>query len=187
MGLVDHDEIEGDGPNIAPHRAGEIQRRDDDPIGLKGLGVACRLFLPISASVEDDRRQVEFFFEFEAPLLAEARRADDEQPSFSFGPILAEHQAGLDGLAQADLIGEQNALRQGTSQGEGSGVDLMRVQVHAGIEQRHRQTICPARCMLAGELVGEVFGVVRSAHWDADSLVAQLRRVRAIAQIYQRL
>jgi hypothetical protein len=50
--------------------------------------------------------QVELLFEFQAPLLPQAGRADDEELSLSFGPVLAENQTGLDGLAKSDFIGK---------------------------------------------------------------------------------
>ena len=130
----------------------------------KRVWVAVGLGLPVGAGVEDDVGEVELLFKLQAPLLAEAGGADDEQPPFAFGPILAQHQPGLDGLAEPDLIGQQHALRQRIAKGEGGGVDLVRVQVHAGVEQRHRQTIPATRPMLPGELVSEVSGVVRGGH-----------------------
>jgi hypothetical protein len=34
----------------------------------------------------------------------------NQQPAAAFGPILAQHQRGFDGLAEADFIGQQHAL-----------------------------------------------------------------------------
>jgi hypothetical protein len=54
--------------------------------------------------------------------------------------MLAENQTGLDGLAETYLVGEDHALQERAAKGEQCGLDLVRVEVHAGVEQGHRQT-----------------------------------------------
>jgi hypothetical protein len=48
-------------------------------------------------------------------------------------------ESRLDGLAQADLVGEDRSSGQRVLEGEESGVDLMRVQVDSCLDQRAGQ------------------------------------------------
>ena len=91
-------------------------------------------------------------------------RADNQQPPLFLGPELAQNQPGLDRLAQADLVGQQDALGDGRLKGEDGRVDLVRVEVHTGVEQRPRQPLNLPGPPLAGQFVGEVLGVVDGAH-----------------------
>src|SRR3984893_6887104 len=57
------------------------------------------------------------------------------------GPALGEGKPRLDCLAEADLVGQQGALREGRRQREECYVHLMRVEVHPRRRQRLRQRI----------------------------------------------
>ena len=51
-------------------------------------------------------------------------------PSRSKGLKLGEHEASLDGFAQANFVGKQGSLGQGRAEREECRVDLVGIQVH---------------------------------------------------------
>ena len=58
-----------------------------------------------------------------------------------------------------NLVGQDDALRQGRLQGEQRCFDLMRVQVYGGVEQRHGQAVHAARGPTR-QVVSEILGVM---------------------------
>jgi hypothetical protein len=68
-------------------------------------------------------------------LFAKRGGANDEQAAFFFRPELAEDEAGLDGFAQADLVGEKHAFDGGRTKKVEGGLDLVRVQVNGGVKK----------------------------------------------------
>lgn len=120
--------------------------------------------LPICAGVQNHTRQVEFLLELEAPLFPQACRADDDESPLSLCPVLAQNEASFDRLAKADFVGEENALRQWVPQGKGGSVDLVRIEVDAGVKERHREAITVGVGMLPRDLVSEIPGVIGSGH-----------------------
>ena len=94
------------------------------------------------------------------PLLAQARRADDQEPTAALSPVLANHQRCFDGLAQPHLVSQQYAFLQWVPKGEQRRLDLMRVQIDAGIEQRLGEAINAIGGVSPRQLVGVVLGVV---------------------------
>ena len=158
-GFVNDNEVPGDGPDIALHGAGEIDGRDDDPIGQERGRIAAAVGLAERGGVQDGRGQVEFLLKFEAPLLTDGGGADDEQAAAPLGPELAENQAGLDSLAQADLVGQEDALAEGGIQGEQGGVNLVRVEINGGVEQRRGEAVRIGGGPLKRQFVGEILRV----------------------------
>jgi hypothetical protein len=128
------------------------------------LGVAVSLGLLVGARLQDEIREIEFFSEFEAPLFAQTGWADHQESALALGPVLTEHQSGLDGLAEADLVGEYHPHRQGASEGEEGRFDLMRIEVHAGVEEGHGQALDAAWLVLTGKFMGDIFGVIGCGH-----------------------
>ena len=63
--------------------------------------------------------------------------------------MLAQNQSCLDGFAEAEFIRQHHAFRDRIPQGKSGGVNLVRIQVHAGVEQSHRQPVPAIRTMLA--------------------------------------
>ena len=110
--FVNHHHIPWHGADVRLHGAGEIEGGDDDAIGQKWRGVAVCLGAPVGDGIQNRRRQVEFFLQLQTPLLADGRRANHKQAAPPFGPKLAEDQRGFDGFAEADLIGQHDALAQ---------------------------------------------------------------------------
>ena len=69
-----------------------------------------------------------------------------------FGPKLAENQTGFDGFAQADLVGQNHALAKGGFQGKQRGVNLVRIQVNGGVEQRCGEAVNVCRWAFAASV-----------------------------------
>jgi hypothetical protein len=86
---------------------------------------------------------------------------DHDELAFAFRPFLAENQACLDGLAEADFIGKDDAFLQRVGDGEQGGLDLMGVKVDLGVEQCGAEAIKLADGAQPRELVGEVAGLMR--------------------------
>jgi len=55
--------------------------------------------------------------------------------ALALSPELADDEARLDGLAQPDLIGENDPARQGRAESEQRGVEMVGVQVHRSPQQ----------------------------------------------------
>ena len=130
-------------------------------LGTRATILAGALRLAVGRGVQDGRGQVEFLLQLKAPLLADGSGADDEQAAAALGPELAEDQAGFDGLAQADFVGQQDALAEGGFQGEQGGVNLVRVQVNGRVEQRGGEAINIGRGPLKRQFMCEIAGVIR--------------------------
>lgn len=58
------------------------------------------------------------------------------------------------------MTGQQHAFGERRAQRKHRRLDLVRVQVHAGVKKRLAQTIEPAACVLQGQVVRDVFGLV---------------------------
>jgi hypothetical protein len=97
--------------NIAGFARGELVGANDD-LGFVSKGL--KLPLPdgrvVGLGFQDAAVQEELLGHFLEPLLAQVCGRDDQNPPLALRPLLGEHQARLDGLAQANLIGEQGTL-----------------------------------------------------------------------------
>jgi hypothetical protein len=85
--------------------------------------------LAVRPRVQNDGRQVELLLQLQAPLLAYGSRTDDQQLPPAFSPILAEHQASLDGFTEANFIGQEHPFGQGRPESEQRGLDLVGIQI----------------------------------------------------------
>ncbi len=94
------------------------------------------------------------------PLLAQVGRRDDQDAPLALRPLLREHQARLDGFAQAHFVGQQRALRERRSESKQGSIDLMRIQIDLRVNERRSELLDAVRREAAGQLVGEVLGVV---------------------------
>ena len=78
---------------------------------------------------------VELGVQLPEPLAGEVRRGDDQHPlDHAAGAQLLQHQAGLDGLAQAHLVRQQVAVRRVLHHPMGYE-HLMRLDLQAGVGQ----------------------------------------------------
>ncbi len=64
------------------------------------------------------------------------------------------------------VTARQHALTLRQTQRKHSRLDLVRVQVHTGVKKRLAQTLQPAACVLQGQVVCDVFGLVGGEQQD---------------------
>ena len=96
--------------NVSRLVSGELVGADDDLIvqlERPELASLDRLVVRLRFEIRQGRKNLSR--QFLMPLLSKVRRRDDEDPAFAFRPSLGEHQARLDGLPEADLVGKQDA------------------------------------------------------------------------------
>ena len=137
VGLVDDDEVErlGDGGH-GQLRGGEQGLEGDDGerrAGERRLGAAQLL----DARQGEEREEgVELVEELGQPLEGEVL-GDHHQDALGEAELAhaGEDQAGLDGLAEADLVGEDEA-REAVGEDAAGGADLVGEDVDAGGEER---------------------------------------------------
>ena len=148
MRLVDHEDVEGEplaglrvrglrvhvaqqplGAHLRqPRHAHDHPREELERVGVQTVGTA---HLSHQLAVDDREVQTELLAHLVLPLQRQARRADDHR---SAGPMpqeqLLDHQSGLDGLAEADVVGEQQVGARGT-EGATKRLELVGLDVHA--------------------------------------------------------
>ena len=73
------------------------------------------------------------------PLLAQARRRDDQDAALALGPVLRDDDARFDRLPEADLVGEDDAVQVRRLEREEGRIDLMRLRLNLGIEKQARK------------------------------------------------
>ena len=95
--------------------------------------------------------QAELVLQLLMPLLAQVRGNNDQNPAPPLRPALRDHQARLNGLAEAHFVGKDDAARKWVAAGEEGGIDLVRVEVDLGIDQRRGQRLHGVACRAAGE------------------------------------
>ena len=148
----------------------EVVRADDDLIAdVERVGLALGLKSSPCPALHDHGGQEELLPQLLLPLLAQRGRNHDEDVPTSLGPPLRDDQCGLDGLPEADLVREDDALRQRRTQGEQGGVHLMWIEVHAGVGDRTRQVLDRVRRALHRQRVCPILCVVRRGHVSDSS------------------
>jgi len=122
---------------LAAHRVGKIEGHDNDSWLFKSF-LWCTPCLPQRFCIQNDSGQVEFFLQFQSPLLANRSRAYHEDPALALGPILTDDKSRFDSLAKSHLVGEDHALGEWRAQCKKRCLDLVRIEVDLCIEKRHR-------------------------------------------------
>jgi len=86
--------------------------------------------------------------------------------NFRFRSAISEKdQSGLDRLAQPNLVGEHRPMRERRAEGKEGGLDLVRVQINLGIDERPGQLLDAVRRAPLGQFVREEGTVeVRQVH-----------------------
>jgi hypothetical protein len=81
----------------------------------------------------------EFFGEFLLPLFAKRGGKDEEDFAAAFGPSLRDDDTGFDGLAEPYFVGEEDAFGEWGANSKKGGIDLVGVEVNAGVGDRARE------------------------------------------------
>ena len=137
VSFVHDDEIPGHGPDGVRLGAREVVGADED-LGrvvqrLGGTGRAPRFQ---AAGIEDERRDEELLLQLLHPLVSQRGGNDGQDTPAALGPELADDEAGLDGLPEPNLVGQEGAVGQRRAEREEGSVDLVGVQVDRGVQQR---------------------------------------------------
>ncbi len=86
MRLVDDSEIERNTADFVLVIIGESVGTNEDFLRVERAWITVFFQFPISGSVENPTREMEFFLQFQGPLLADRSRADDKDASLLFRP-----------------------------------------------------------------------------------------------------
>ena len=122
MGFVDQAQIEG----RRPAQACEPRVRSD----VLAPGEEDARATDVDGSVRRlDGLDAEQRVELMLPLSEQGARHDDEHPRGPFRQQLGDHEAGFDGLAQADFVSEDAAAFRDAAQREHDRIDLVRVGI----------------------------------------------------------
>lgn len=162
MCFVNDHEIPRDSVNVAGLRTRELVGADDHRIALERPESPLTYGFVIRLGFQDAAREEKLLRKLLVPLLAQIGRRNNEHAAPALRPLLRDHEAHLDGLAQAHLVGKDRALRKRRAEGEKRRLNLMRVQVHLHVHQRARKLFHTVRRAAQRQLMGEEFRVVRS-------------------------
>ena len=124
MSFVDQAEIEGWRPAQAfePRAGADVLAPGEEDAGGSDVDVRVRRL---------DGLDAEQRVELVLPLSQQRARNDDEDPRGPFRQQLGDDEAGFDGLAQPDFVGEDAASFRDAAQREHDRIDLVRVGVDA--------------------------------------------------------
>ena len=141
----------------------------------KGRKLPCLIAVVVGLRFEDPAGKKELLGELLVPLLAQIGRRDHQNAPLAFGPSLRKHQSGLDGLAQADLVGQQGPFRERRIKREQGSFDLMGVQIDLALATTPRRASPCYRMSIAwsaherstGVVVGQLHSVFAIINRDA--------------------
>jgi hypothetical protein len=133
MSLIDHNKIPWRLSNVSFLALCELIRAQNDAILLKRIQIASAHGIIETARFEDNGRQKKLVRQLLLPLFAEIRWQNDQQPAFSFSPLLSKEQSSLDGLTEPHLVSENSTLGKRTSKRKQRRFNLMRVQIDLSV------------------------------------------------------
>ena len=136
VAFVHHDRIPRNDFKIFAHLCREVIGHNENARELKRIRDARAPQLADTAGIQNLRRKIEFFLQLALPLLAERRRANHEKAASALRPKLTQHEPGFNGLAETDFVREEHAFRKRRLQREQRGLHLMRIQIHARVQER---------------------------------------------------
>ena len=150
VSFVDDDEVPGDLLQVGGAGGGEVVGADgDEAVLADGDGTA----------FEDGGGQREFFGKLLLPLLAQGGGEDQQDFAATFGPALGDDDTGFDGFSETHFIGKQDAGGERGADGEECGVDLVGIEVDAGVGDGAGKGFDGSGRTSQGESGGPVFGV----------------------------
>jgi len=109
-----------------------VARDEDDVVSKEGIWCTGFAGEHVGGGVNDRRGQEELIGKFRAPLFANRGGGNEEKAAVVRGPELGKNDAGLNGLAKADLVREERATGERGLESEDSCIDLVRVEVDLG-------------------------------------------------------
>ena len=162
VGLINHDQIPLRALHIRCLIPGELVGAEQNGVrlGLERPEVALPDRGVVGPGFEDLARQEELFAKLLMPLLPQVGGSDDQNAAFPLRPLLGNNQTCLNRFSQSYLIGEDRPTGQRRPKSEKRSIDLMRIEIHLSACYRPRQFFYAVRRATAGQLVGEVFGLV---------------------------
>src|SRR5690606_21942881 len=135
--FVKHNQIPSDGLDVGSFGLGELIRADDRAIGIvKGQRFSVLTQGVVALGFEDQALQVELVLQFLVPLLTQVGRNNDQNTAAAFGPAHRYNKTSLNGLAEADFVGENYPARERVAAGEQCRFDLMGIEIDLRINQR---------------------------------------------------
>jgi hypothetical protein len=163
-------------PVVQRGRVGLVAQQGvrDDEAGVGGPGVdAVAALAPAGGdvvAVEDDKGEAEALLHLLLPLAHDGGRTGDDDAAHALAQEhLAEDEAGFDGLAEADVVGDKEAhARHG--EGLAQGLELVVLDLDAGAVRSLEEVgvgcgdAAPAQGV---EIGGEQLGAVEAAGGDA--------------------
>lgn len=93
----------------------------------------------VALGLKNQALQTKLVLQFLVPLLAQVGGNDDQDAATAFGPTLGDDKTGLDGFAEPNLVGQDDAAREGVLAGKERSLDLMGVEVNLRIDQSRCQ------------------------------------------------
>ena len=160
VGLVDDAQIEGfttPQDRRATLASGAFAAHEEDAGSGKLLRIAAHF----------DRLNLEEPVEFILPLPQQGFRHNEQDAgNRPFGAQLSDHQPGLDGLAEAHLVGQYAASLRDPFEGEDYRVDLMRIGIDTALALRGGEAGLVAGTAQAHEFLGAIPALdrVRDCH-----------------------
>ena len=132
VGLIGYDQVPG--PEQRKLVAlGELVGANED---LR-LAPGCQESV-LALRIEKRRWDDELLVQLLLPLLPQAGGCDDEDVALALRPVLGDDDARFDGLTEAHLVGQDDALQERCLQRVQGGIDLVRLRLDLGVEKKPR-------------------------------------------------
>ena len=161
MRFINHHEIPGRVCHVGRLLAGElVGAYHDFVLRLEWPKVPLPDGCVVGLRFEKLAGQEEFLRQFLMPLLAKRGRHDDKNASLPFSPLLRNHEARLNGLAETNFVRDQRAFGEWGIEREKRRVHLVRIQIHLRARNRAGQLLKAVRRAAFRQLECEIFRVV---------------------------
>ena len=113
MRFVDHHKVPSDVVNFGGLELYKLIGADDDMVfDLKRVEVSHPSLGVVRFGFQNRTGKEELFLQLLVPLLSEISRSDDEDSALAFSPLLGDHEACFDRLAESNFISEKSSLRE---------------------------------------------------------------------------
>jgi len=110
VGFINNHKIPGNLFEFFRPAGGKVHGANDDLLVPEWVRNTMLLLVFIGFCIQNDGWQIKLFGELQRPLLPKRGRTDDQNVPSAFCPVLTQYKTCLNGLAKADLVGEQHTL-----------------------------------------------------------------------------